>query len=184
MFCVNFVNLHTFLDPLLLVYRQHCGKSICIRSYSGRYYPAFGLNTERIYTYSVHVRENADQNNSKYASFLRSTTCENLQLKSLDSLREQEMRIWKKPVICMFYSLKATLWSAWREYFELLIFEIDWWLLIEEMLSFFGTPFINKNRLEFRPFSIAYHFIISASTKIGAWSFRLIRNPSTGRKIS
>ena len=36
----------------------HCMKSVCIRSYSGPYFPAFGLNT--------------DQNNSEYGHFLRS----------------------------------------------------------------------------------------------------------------
>ena len=44
-----------------------CGKNVLIRSYSGPYFPAFALNTER---YSVS-RENTDQNNSKYGHFLR-----------------------------------------------------------------------------------------------------------------
>ena len=48
---------------------MHCVKSVCIRSYSGPYFPALGLNTEK---YSVRVRENTDQNNSKYWHFLRS----------------------------------------------------------------------------------------------------------------
>ena len=38
---------------------QHCVKSVCIQSYSGPYFPAFGLNT--------------DQNNSEYKQFLHST---------------------------------------------------------------------------------------------------------------
>ena len=49
----------------------------CPYSYSGPYFPAFGLNTERygeISPYLVQMRENADQkdqNNSKYWHFLR-----------------------------------------------------------------------------------------------------------------
>ena len=39
----------------------HCGKSVRIRSYSGPYFPAFGLNM--------------DQNNSEYGHFLRSDSC-------------------------------------------------------------------------------------------------------------
>ena len=31
----------------------HCVKSVCIRSYSGPYFPAFGVNTER---YGVSLR--------------------------------------------------------------------------------------------------------------------------------
>ena len=36
--------------------------------FSGPYFPAFGLNTER-YLYSVRIRENADQKNSEYGHF-------------------------------------------------------------------------------------------------------------------
>ena len=55
----------------------HCVKSVRILSYSGPHFPAFGLNTERysvlrISPYSVRMRENAPQNNSKYGHFLRS----------------------------------------------------------------------------------------------------------------
>ena len=39
-------------------FKVHCMKSVRIRSYSGPYFPAFGLN--------------ADQNNSEYGHFLRS----------------------------------------------------------------------------------------------------------------
>ena len=45
--------------------RYHCKKSVPIRSYSGRYFPSFGLNTP----YAVRMRENADQNNAKYRQF-------------------------------------------------------------------------------------------------------------------
>ena len=43
----------------------HCVKNIRIRSYSGPYFPPFGLNTERereirISPYSVQMRENTD----------------------------------------------------------------------------------------------------------------------------
>ena len=44
----------------------HCVKSVRIRSYSGPHFPAFGLNAP------VRMRENANQNNSKYGHFLRS----------------------------------------------------------------------------------------------------------------
>ena len=46
----------------------------CPYSYSGPYFPAFGLNTERygeISPYLVKMRENTDQNNSEYWHFLR-----------------------------------------------------------------------------------------------------------------
>ena len=52
-------------------------KSVRIRSYSGPYFPAFGLNTKeilRISPYSVRMRENGEQNNSEYGHFLRSVT--------------------------------------------------------------------------------------------------------------
>ena len=53
---------------------KHCVKSIRIRSYSGPYFPEFGLNTERysISPYSVWMRENEYQNNSEYGHFSRS----------------------------------------------------------------------------------------------------------------
>ena len=44
-------------------------KRVCIPSYSGPHFPAFGLNTET--PYSVQMRENADQNNFDYGHFLR-----------------------------------------------------------------------------------------------------------------
>ena len=51
-------------------------KSVRIRSFSGPYFPSFGLNTER---YSVSLRislvqmlENTDQKNSEYGHFSRS----------------------------------------------------------------------------------------------------------------
>ena len=48
---------------------MHCVKSIRIRSYSGPHIWSFILH---ISPYSVRMRENADQNNSKYVHFLRS----------------------------------------------------------------------------------------------------------------
>ena len=71
----------------------HCVKSVHNRSYSDPHFPALGLNTERysafsristkygeillISPYSIRMRENADQNNSKYGHFLRSNTLQN-----------------------------------------------------------------------------------------------------------
>ena len=66
----------------------HCLKSVPFWSYSGPYFPTFGLNTERyrvslriqsgcgkirsISPYSVRMGENTDQNNSEYGHFLHS----------------------------------------------------------------------------------------------------------------
>ena len=48
-----------FSQTLLALFRivLHCVKSVCILSYSGSYFPAFGLNTER---YSVFLRIQSD----------------------------------------------------------------------------------------------------------------------------
>ena len=43
-------------------------KRVGTRSFSGPYFPAFGLNTERYWK----IRENADQKNPKYRHFPRS----------------------------------------------------------------------------------------------------------------
>ena len=50
---------------------MHCVKNVHIRSYSGPHFSTFGMNTERygISPYSVRMRENVDQNNSKYGHF-------------------------------------------------------------------------------------------------------------------
>ena len=59
----------------MIVRRCHFVKNDRIRSFSGPYFPAFGLNTERyreklrISPYSVRMRENTDQKNSKYGHF-------------------------------------------------------------------------------------------------------------------
>ena len=52
----------------------HCVKSVCTRSYSGRHFPASGLNTERysMFPYSIRMRKNTDENNSEYGYFLLS----------------------------------------------------------------------------------------------------------------
>ena len=75
-------NLLTFLRkriieillPLDLNGEQHCVKSARIRSFSGPYFPAIGLNTERypVSLCSVQVQKNADQKNFEYGHFLRS----------------------------------------------------------------------------------------------------------------
>ena len=46
-------------------------KSFRSRSFSGPYFPAFGLNTERC-PYSVRMPENTDQKNFEYRHFSRS----------------------------------------------------------------------------------------------------------------
>ena len=58
----------------------HCLKSVCIRTYSGSYFPAFYLNTERCgvsLRIQSQVMENTDQKNSEYKHFLGSDTKEN-----------------------------------------------------------------------------------------------------------
>ena len=52
----------------------HCVKSVCIRSYSGSHFPAFGLNTEKysVSSHSVQIQEYTDQNIFEYGHFLRS----------------------------------------------------------------------------------------------------------------
>ena len=45
--------------------QMHCVKSVRYRCFSGLYFPAFGLNSP----YSVRLRENTDQKNSKYGHF-------------------------------------------------------------------------------------------------------------------
>ena len=54
--------------------KLHCLKSVRIRSFSGPYFPAFGLNTERysVSLPSVPMQENTDQKNSEHEHFLRS----------------------------------------------------------------------------------------------------------------
>ena len=52
-------------------------KSVRIRSLSGDYFPAFGMNRRdtpclRFSAYLVQMRENEDQKNSEYGYFLRS----------------------------------------------------------------------------------------------------------------
>ena len=86
----------TLLGITPLIRHLHCLKSVRIRSYFGLYFPVFGLNTERypvfscirteygeilrISPYSVRMRENTDQNNSKCGHSLRSAWhfCETL----------------------------------------------------------------------------------------------------------
>ena len=47
----------------------HCVKRVRFQNYSGPHFPTFELS---ISPYSAQMRENADQNNSKYGHFLRS----------------------------------------------------------------------------------------------------------------
>ena len=61
-----------FSSPVI----KHCVKHLVrIRSYSGSYFPAFGLNTKK-YSVSLRIKseggENMDQNNSEYGHFPRS----------------------------------------------------------------------------------------------------------------
>ena len=51
-----------------LMRNMYCVESVCIRSFSGPYFPAFALDTERS-EYSVRMRENMGQSNSEYGHF-------------------------------------------------------------------------------------------------------------------
>ena len=70
--CVKYARKWIFTD-LYLPYtgKDHCIKSVHIRSYSGPHFPAFGLKVLSIFPYSVQMWENTDQNNSEYGHFLR-----------------------------------------------------------------------------------------------------------------
>ena len=64
--------------------KQHCVKSVRIRSFCGQYFPEFELNTER-YEVPLRFSPNAGKygsKNSEYGHFPRSarhnTTCENI----------------------------------------------------------------------------------------------------------
>ena len=60
------INLFSVNVPFKIMRKHsHCVKSVRIRSYSGPYFPAFGLNAERS-PYSVQMQEKTDQNNSEY----------------------------------------------------------------------------------------------------------------------
>ena len=55
------------------IQKNHGVKGVRIQSYSGPHFPLFGLNKcGNSIQYSIGMRENADQNNSKYGHFLRS----------------------------------------------------------------------------------------------------------------
>ena len=75
----SFLNIFTITSNYSKTNSYHYAKSVRIRSYSGRYFATLGLNTERslrISPYSVQMRENTDQNNSKYGHFSRSVSLE------------------------------------------------------------------------------------------------------------
>ena len=50
-------------------HKRHCVKIVRIQSFSGPYFPAFGL---RVSPYSVRMRENTDLKNSEYGHFSHS----------------------------------------------------------------------------------------------------------------
>ena len=54
--------------PLPNLWSLHGVESVYIRRFSGPYFPAFGLNTER-YGYSVRMLENTGQKHSEYGHF-------------------------------------------------------------------------------------------------------------------
>ena len=62
---INLYDISDLYDNILIGFNTlHCAKSVRVRSYSGMYFQAFGMNIESISPYSVRMRENMDQNNS------------------------------------------------------------------------------------------------------------------------
>ena len=68
---------YTMGDEVKPCKEQRCVKNVRTRSYSGPYFPPFGLNTEK-YGLSLRIQsecpENTDQINSEYGHFLRSAS--------------------------------------------------------------------------------------------------------------
>ena len=93
--------------------KTHCAKRVLIRSYSGPYFPAFGLNM--ISPYSVRMRENTEQSKSEYRHFSRSGCFYDHSWVPLTWNR----RFWHIVNFGKFYHF-------FTEKFE--IFEIQWWL--------------------------------------------------------
>ena len=56
-----------YLLVVIHLQNAHCVKNVCIRSFTGPYFPIFGPNTE---PYSVQIRENTDEKNSEEGHFL------------------------------------------------------------------------------------------------------------------
>ena len=80
-------------------------KSVRIWSFSGRYFPVFGLNSEIYFVnfkspYSPRMREDTDQKSSKYIHFI--TQCFSLSIVSL-----------RKFVAVNVISLTMFYWTAW-----------------------------------------------------------------------
>ena len=70
---MSLVNVKCYRKTSSLIGKLNSVKSVHIWSYSGPYFPAFGLNTERcISPYSFCMWEYTDQNNSEYGHFSRS----------------------------------------------------------------------------------------------------------------
>ena len=69
--------IHKVFNRIEFMCQSHYVKSDRIQSYSGPYFPAFGLNTERygVSENLVRMREDADQNNSEYGHFSCSIFC-------------------------------------------------------------------------------------------------------------
>ena len=49
------MSMNDYILEFEYLYRKHWVKSVCIPSYSGPYFPTFGLNTER-YTLSLRIQ--------------------------------------------------------------------------------------------------------------------------------
>ena len=73
------VSITAMQNPFNLFAMHRCVKSVRVRSFSGPYFPVFGLNTDcarvsfliKHSLYSVRMRENTDKKNFEYGHFSR-----------------------------------------------------------------------------------------------------------------
>ena len=83
-------------------------KNVRIRSFSGEYFPAFGLKSETLICkslYSVQIRKSMNLINSEYRHFLRIVTISVGTIKTLDFKREVKMaQLSKIPPQNIFFS--------------------------------------------------------------------------------
>ena len=65
---LSLIKMVSFGTKILIIFKSllHCVKSVCIRSYSGSHFPAFGLNIPYLSVFSPNA---GDQNNSEYGHF-------------------------------------------------------------------------------------------------------------------
>ena len=90
-------NLHNS-QPAVLI---HCVKSLRIRSLSGRYFPAFGLNTER-YSFSLCVQSECSKIRTRKTPNMdtfRAVIILYLEINSLNNLQQYSVKIISKQCV-------------------------------------------------------------------------------------